>query len=309
MRILVTGGAGFIGSELCRQLVDEHEVCVIDSYKTAREGSLPDGVDVVRLDLGTVDSSVLSGVVEDFAPERCVHLAAIHYIPYCIEHPDETFAVNVRSTEIVTRALAGTGCERMVFTSTADVYPVDDAVHREGDRPAPRNVYGQSKLLSEHVLEFAAAVSDTLSGTCVRLANVYGPGETNPHVIPDAMALIADRDTPSLRMGYLGSERDFVHVSDVARSIITCLQEDTGEFSVFNIGSGSSTPIRHVVATLQRLVGDTRPIEEDPARLRKFDRRSLHVDISRMTTRTSWRPSVALDDGLAALMEMTVAAE
>jgi nucleoside-diphosphate-sugar epimerase len=103
-------------------------------------------------------------------------------------------------------------------------------------------------------------------------------------------------------MGYLGSERDFVHVSDVARAIIACLTEDTGSFEVFNVGSGVSRPIRDVVAAMQRLLGDERTVEEDPSRFRRFDRRTLHVDIEKLQAATSWRPRVSLEDGLADLL-------
>lgn len=303
MTVMVTGGAGFIGSTLCRQLVAEHDVVVVDDFSRAREGTLPDAVEVVRLDLATAPAEEIRALVLDVAPDLAVHLAAIHYIPYCIEHPELTFATNVRSTDAVCRALAETSCRRVVFTSTADVYAVTDEVHHEDDRPEPRNIYGLSKLLSEHIVEYTAAVAPTLSGTCVRLANVYGPGETNPHVIPDALAQVADRSSDVLRMGALVNERDFVHVTDVARAIRRCLATDTGEFSTFNVGTGISTPVSAVVAKLQELSGDGRAVVQEPARLRRFDRKTLNVDTTRLRQATGWAPEVTLDAGLADLVE------
>ncbi|HVV37165.1 MAG TPA: NAD-dependent epimerase/dehydratase family protein [Acidimicrobiales bacterium] len=303
MRVLVAGGAGFIGSEVCRQLVGEgHDVLALDNYFTAREGSLPDAVAVTRIDLADPDDSALHAVVTAYDPDYAIHLAAISYIPYCLEHPGDTFQTNVGSAERLSRVLSGTACRRLVMSSTADVYQVNDDTHHEDDVLGPRNIYGLSKRLSEEILECASAISDHLSATCLRFANVYGPGETNPHVVPDAIAAIRSHATPEIHMGYLGAERDFVHVSDVARAIRTATFTDTGRFSVFNIGTGHNTTIRQLVALLQELIGDTRSVVEDERRFRRFDRDTLRVDTRRITEVLGWTPEVTLRDGLASLL-------
>jgi UDP-glucose 4-epimerase len=302
MKVLVTGGAGFVGRALCSLLHPTHELVVVDNFSTARERSLPPEIDIVRLDLGSADARDLESLIRDVNPDAAVHLAAIHYIPRCMENPDETFAVNVRSTDVICRSLAETDCRRLVFTSTADVYAVTDDVHNEIDRPAPRNVYGLSKMLSEQIIEYASAVSDRLAATCLRLANVYGPYETNPHVIPDIIDRLGDRSMPALEMGYLGGARDFVHVSDVARAIAMAITADAPGFDVFNVGTGASTPVREVVKTLQTLVGDGRPIVEDQARFRQFDRRTLSVDVEHIRDGLGWVANVALAEGLKELV-------
>ena len=284
MKVLVAGGAGFIGSEVCRQLVaDDNDVLVVDNFFTGREGSVPDGARrVERIDLADPDDTALRAAVLGFDPDYAIHLAAISYIPYCLEHPGDTFQTNVGSAERLCRALGDTSCQRLVMASTADVYQVNDDTHHEDDELGPRNIYGLSKALAEQILEYASEVSDHLSTTCLRFANVYGPGETNPHVVVDAIEFIRNHDTPEIRMGYLGAERDFVHVSDVARAIRAAAFTDTGRFSVFNIGTGHNTPIRALVAMLQELMDDDRVLVEDQKRLRKFDRDTLRVDIRRI---------------------------
>ena len=303
MNVLVAGGAGFIGSHLCRRLFDEgHTVLAVDNFLTAHEDALPDGVRVQRVDLGTVDTARFAALVSAFQPDLAVHLAAVHYIPRCIAEPDLTFAANVRSTELLCRVLGASACRKIVLASTGDVYPVTDVLHSESEPTAPKNVYGQSKVLSEILVEHASAISEgRLSGVCLRFANVYGPGETNPHFIPDALDRITSDET-ELRMGYLGAERDFIHVRDIVDAIVRCLFSDTGSYEIFNVASGIGTPVRQVFAILQRLMGDTRPVIEDQARFRTFDSRTLRLDITKIRQATGWRPTVDLATGLAELV-------
>jgi UDP-glucose 4-epimerase len=303
VKVLVAGGAGFIGSELCRQLVaEQHDVLVLDNYFTARPGSLPDAVTVARVDLAAVDESDVRAAVLGFAPDYAVHLAAISYIPYCLEHPGDTFQTNVGSTERLCRALRETDCRRIVMSSTADVYQVNDDTHHEDDALGPRNIYGLSKALSEEILEYTSAVADTLSATALRFGNVYGPGETNPHVVVDAIEFVRAREQPEVHMGYLGAERDFVHVSDVARAIRTALFAETGRFSVFNVGTGTNTTVRDLVALLQELMGDDRRVVEDKRRFRKFDRDTLRVDVRRISDVLGWKADTTLREGLIGLI-------
>ena len=188
--------------------------------------------------------------MEQFQPDGAIRFAAIHFIPYCMSHPDETFATNVRGTELVLRALERTPARKIVFASTMDVYAPLDLVHREVDQPSPVNAYGLSKLLGEHLLAYATRTNDKLSAVALRFANAFGPGETNPHLIPDALDRMRDRSQPEIKMGYLGATRDFIHVSDIADAAIAALFKDTGRFEVFNVASSIPTPVRHVVETI-----------------------------------------------------------
>ena len=306
MRILITGAAGFIGSQITRRLAgDGHEILAIDNLSFGRESSLPKEAVLKRLDLGTCGSGELTDAVEAFEPEGAIHFAAIHFIPYCMSHPDETFATNVRGTELVLRALERTPARKVVFASTMDVYAPVDQVHRETDTPAPVNAYGLSKLLGEHLLAYATRTNDRLSGVALRFANAFGPGETNPHLIPDALKRLRDRSQPEIRMGYLGATRDFIHVSDIADAAIAALFQDTGRFEVFNVASSIPTPVRHVVDTLRRLVGDPRPIVEDQKQFRKFDRPSLSADTDKLRSTLGWAPKWSLEEGLRDLVEQT----
>jgi UDP-glucose 4-epimerase len=306
MRILITGAAGFIGSEIARRLArDDHQILAIDNLSFGRESSLPETVTLRRLDLGTCPGADLQNLVEEFQPDGAIHFAAIHFIPYCMSHPDETFATNVRGTELVLRALERTPARKMVFASTMDVYAPVDRVHCEADEPAPVNAYGLSKLLGEHLLAYATRTNDRLSAVALRFANAFGPGETNPHLIPDALRRVRDRSQPEIRMGYLGATRDFIHVRDIADAAIAALMRDTGRFDVFNVASSVPTPVHQVVQIIRDLVGDHRPIVEDQKQFRKFDRPSLSADTTKIRAALDWAPNWSLEDGLRDLVDST----
>jgi UDP-glucose 4-epimerase len=310
MRILITGAAGFIGSQITRRLArDGHEILAIDNLSFGRESSLPAEATLERLDLGTCAGPELIETVERFQPDGAIHFAAIHFIPYCMSHPDETFATNVRGTELVLRALERTPARKIVFASTMDVYAPLDVVHREVDQPSPVNAYGLSKLLGEHLLAYATRTNDKLSAVALRFANAFGPGETNPHLIPDALDRMRDRSQPEIKMGYLGATRDFIHVSDIADAAIAALFKDTGRFEAFNVASSIPTPVRHVVETIKRFAGDPRPIIEDQKQFRKFDRPSLSADTTKIRAALDWAPKFTLEEGLADLVKQTLGTE
>lgn len=310
MRILITGAAGFIGSQISRRLVrDGHEILAIDNLSFGRESALPDEAVFKRLHIGTCVSADLLEAVEEFQPDGAIHFAAIHFIPYCMSHPDETFATNVRGTELILRALERTPARKVVFASTLDVYAPVDRVHREADPAAPVNAYGLSKLLGETLVAYAARTNDRLSGVALRFANAFGPGETNPHLIPDALKRVRDKSQPEIRMGYLGATRDFIHVFDIADAAIAALFKDTGRFEVFNVASSVPTPVRSVVETIKRLDGDPRPIVEDQKQFRKFDRPSLSADTTKIRAALGWAPKWSLEEGLRDLMQRTLGSD
>lgn len=301
MNVVVTGGAGFIGRALCRRLAPEHDVLVLDNHAIGRPATPVEGVRYERVDLTAIPSDDLVSLLGDFGADAVVHLAALHFIPFCMENPDLTFQVNTAATERVVRAAVAAGCRRVVFASTADVYEAADQLHREADRPTPSNIYGLTKALGERIVEYGSFVSDDLSSVVLRLANVYGPGETNAHFIPDVLRRLNDGQ-PHLRLGWLGSERDFVFVDDVADAFATAAGADVRGHNVFNVGTGVSTPTREVLRLLMAAAGDERKVEEDEARFRRFDRRTLSVDVSEAARVLGWRAAVGLEDGLAALL-------
>lgn len=307
-KVLVTGGAGFIGSHLVTKLLTAgYKVLVVDNLYAGRREYVPAAAHYVDLDLARADESAVFKVFRNFGPHAVVHLAAIHYIPHCVANPAETFLANVRSTDVITRALRGTPTHKLIAASTADVYPLIDGAHPETEVPAPNNPYGLSKFMLEEIVAGAARSNPNLSCMALRLFNVYGPRDTNPHVIPTIVELLRSPST-EIRVGTTETTRDFVHVDDVVQAICTALVHDCGKYDVFNVGTGRATSIRQVLQMLLQAAGDRRPVVEDQALFRSYDRPSLTSDISKIVRAMDWMPKIALAEGLTQLVQQTVLA-
>ena len=302
MRIVVTGGAGFIGKHLLEWLTtDSHDVMVIDNFSRGKPEHVPPRVNMQSIDLSRISTDELSCRLDAFGAQTVIHLAAVHFIPECMRDPERTFAINTKTTHTLIEAVRLSAVSRIVLASTLDVYAAKDCVHYEGDHLEPSNIYGMTKALSEQLVEYAVRTRACDSGIALRLANVYGPNETNPHIIPDALERILTRDTPALIMGYLGAARDFVYVKDIARAFGIAATTPSAGFYALNAGTGVSVPVRTVIGILQRLLGDKRSVHEDAAAFRKFDRASLTPNVEAIEQVLGWRAQTQIADGLAAI--------
>jgi UDP-glucose 4-epimerase len=302
--VLVTGGAGFIGMHVVRKLLENgHPVLIVDDLSVGSAQRIPAECEFQHIDLTTCTEKTLAALLSDSGARAIIHLAAIHFIPRCMADPERTFAVNVAATHRLVEATRRSQVERFVLASTLDVYGTSDVVHVEEEPAAPTNVYGLSKLLSEEVVAYGCRSRYVRSATALRLANVYGPGETNPHVIPDTLDRLRDRGQRQLKMGSLAGSRDFVFVQDVAEAFVRSLLLNVPGFACLNIGTGQATSVRRVVELLQLYMGDQRPIVEDPNAFRRFDRKSLTPDVTRASELLGWQPSHGLPEGLRATVE------
>lgn len=302
-RYLVTGGAGFVGLPLVRRLASEgHEVTVIDNLSSGRERRelLPPAVRFVEADL--CDSSALESAFDQAHPKVVLHLAAIHFIPECNRRPVAAVTTNVVGTStLLQTARPRRSVERVVLISSAAVYPPSDRFMTETDPTGPNDVYGTTKAVNEvqgqlFGVDFPGAV------VVVRLFNVFGAGETNPHVIPEIVRQLKAGST-TLSLGDVKAKRSYVHVDDVVDGLVRLSQcaLERGVHTV-NLGSDAEASVEEVVAALSLLLDKPISIVTDPARLRPSERPFLRCDPSRLTTLTGWRPRTALHEGLRSLL-------
>jgi UDP-glucose 4-epimerase len=274
-------------------LLDEHEVCIVDNLRygqsrfTATESAAMrcETIDIRRLE-------PLRAVVADFAPEAIVHLAAIHFIPECENDPELAVSTNVLGTANVAAACPA-GC-RLVFASTGAVYRPEATPHREDTSGIePADVYGWTKLQGEQYVRYFAQQRG-YAACIVRLFNVIGPGETNPHVLPEIVAqLKAGRDV--LRLGNLQAKRDYVHVADVARGFARAActgQLEAGSTSIVNLG----TQHPYSVAEFAKLSRRKRSGSHA-----SMDRPYLSADIAKIGQLFQWRPQLTIREALADL--------
>jgi UDP-glucose 4-epimerase len=178
-KILVTGGAGFIGSALISKLQSlEHDLYVVDdlSFGDRKFLTIPD-THFYEVDI--LDQFALRGAMQAIAPHWIIHLAAIHFIPYCNQHPTAASRINIQGTiNVLNAAKKLNSLRKIFFASTAAVYPICDHAIPESQQPEPTDIYGISKLAGEHLMnEFYLQTSiPTIIG---RFFNAFGPNETN----------------------------------------------------------------------------------------------------------------------------------
>jgi UDP-glucose 4-epimerase len=301
-RIIVTGGAGYVGRIVTRRLYDDHDVCVIDAMRYGNGRLTASDLQKVRLE--TIDirnGDQVRAVVEQFAPDVIIHLAAMHYIPDCERDPQAALETNEVGTVNMLLA-APRGC-RFVVASSAAVYRPDEALHSEQTSEiGPSDVYGFTKLHCEHFVRYFAAAR-SLEAVLIRLFNVVGPGETNPHLIPDIVAqLQAGRTT--IRLGNIWPKRDYIHVQDAASGFVAAALADSvvaGEAVPINLGTSHQYSVAEIVAKLGERSGLDITIETDPSRVRPVDRPFLGADNSRAKALLGWSPQFSIDDAIADL--------
>ncbi len=215
-------------------------------------------------------------------------------MPACNADPPAALSVNVVGTQSLLTALERSHLpESIVLASTGGVYEPSEDAHQESSPLGPDDVYGHSKLWSEQALRLWERRTGVPAGVA-RLFNVIGPGETNPHVVPE----IVDQATrgDELRLGNLDSRRDYVYVDDVAAG----LQALAGHAATVNLGSGEAVDGHTLVAELAQALGKTLSVVTDPARTRPTDRPVLLSDPTAARELLGWTATTSRRDGLAA---------
>lgn len=302
---LVTGGGGFIGSNLVRALVSAgRAVRVLDDFSTGRRRNLEGLEHDLELIVGDIrDDRLLRRAVRGV--RHVFHVAALPSVVRSVRDPLATNSVNVCGTLKVFLAARDAGVQRVVFSSSSSVYGDTRVLpKREDMTPSPRSPYALSKLAGEHY----ARMFTTLYGLetfSLRYFNVFGPRQ-DPHseyaaVIPRFVAALKGGRPPVI-YGDGRQTRDFTFVDDVvAANLRCCRARAAAAGGVFNIGGGNRVSINDLAAQLAVLVGrSVRPVHAAP---REGDVRDSQADIRRARKELGWRPRVAFRAGLERTVE------
>lgn len=295
MRILLTGGAGFIGSHVAGRLLERgHEVAVVDDLSTGKRWNVPDGAQFYEMDI----RSGCTCVFEEFAPEALCHQAAQMDVRRSVKEPDFDAEVNVLGTVRLLENCMRHGVDRVVFASTGGaVYGEQEAFPATEDHPQyPVSPYGVSKLAGERYLHFYNAQYG-LPYAALRYANVYGPRQ-DPHGEAGVVAVFCGNmaaKRPSTINGNGEQTRDYVYADDVARANVLALEQDPPP-GAYNIGTGIETSVNRLYELLQDISGEYIPPRHGPGK--PGEQLRSCVDHSRATRLLGWRPEVSLADGL-----------
>jgi UDP-glucose 4-epimerase len=310
MRILVTGGCGYVGSHASLALARlGHHVAVIDDLSLGRVDNLQDGLaqEVPIFQIDVEDTAAVAHAIAETKADVVVHLAALHFIPACEQDPQRAIRVNVGGTQGVLAAAARAASVRgVVVASTAAVYAPSDQAHSESSLVGPTDIYGHTKLWTEQLGELFRRNSGKSIGIA-RLFNVFGPGETNPHLIPTIVRQLQDGE--ELRLGNLLTKRDYVYVEDVARGLVALCGSVAADRSLTcNLGTGRQYSGNEVVGLIGRLMGREVELVTDETRIRPSDRPSLLSDSTFARDALGWVASTSLEEGLMQTVARPLAA-
>ncbi len=300
MKLLVTGGAGYIGSIVSRQLLREgHTVTVLDNLERGHRAAVaPEAaLEVADLtDAGAVERVVAQGF------DGVLHFAALALVGESVEHPERYWRTNVGGTLNLLEAMARHDVGRLVFSSTCAVYGQPDEVPiRETEATNPQNAYGASKLAVDHMIgDFCLAAG--LGAISLRYFNVAGavPGcgedhEPETHLIPNVLAAalgvnphvnIFGTDYPT-RDGT--AVRDYIHIEDLSAAHLLALDgARAGEHRIFNLGNGNGFSVREVIAAVESVTGQR--VETVEADRRPGDPPMLVAAAERIRAELGWAP-------------------
>jgi UDP-glucose 4-epimerase len=306
MRLLVTGGAGYIGS-ICSAVALQagHRVTVLDNLSKGHRPAVPAGAQLIEGDL--LDPPALGAALQT-GIDAVLHCAALIVVPESVAKPELYYRNNVVGTLNLVDAMREAGVRRLVFSSTAAVYGEPEVVPIPEDAPAqPANPYGNTKLAVDRMLADECAAHG-LGAVSLRYFNVGGAlqglGEDHhpeTHLIPNVLAAAAGR-APAIQL--FGTDydtpdgtciRDYVHIDDLAAAHLLALEAAAGgRHDVYNLGSGNGYSVREVIDAARRVTGKDIRVEEMPRR--PGDSPRLVASSERIRARLGWVPRHGLDD-------------
>jgi len=306
LKVLVTGGAGFIGSHLVDKLMAEgYEVAVLDDLSTGKSENISQHdsdskFSFVRGDITSKEDvqKSLEGV------DAVVHEAALTSVPLSIEKPELVNKVNVEGTKTLLEESASAGVKRFVYASSCAVYgEVNELPIHEDAALKPMSPYGESKLAAEAQCK-SFYDERGLETVCLRYFNVYGPRQTfGPYagVILHFLERLKANKPPIIH-GDGEQTRDFVYVNDVVRGSLLALTRKEAAGQVINIGTGAATSINQLCGAVLKITGrtDLEPVHEEA---RPGDIRRSRADLSKAEEILGYQPRVPLEEGLRELIE------
>jgi nucleoside-diphosphate-sugar epimerase len=301
-RVLVTGGAGFMGSEIVKQLSESGAaVTVLDNLSSGKKEYIKN-IPNTRIVKGDIyDKRLLKQTLKNI--ELVINAAALPFIPYSYQSPEEFFKVNVMGTlNVLWESINSKTVERFVQISSSEVYGSAKYVPMDESHPlSPHSTYAVSKLASARLVLLSYEEHD-FPAVVMRPFNSYGPNITQPYIIPEIIVQLLKGST-QIRLGNVESSRDFTYVTDTARGVLLGAICEAAIGQVINLGSGKVITIRELALLIASLMDRQIEIVSDPSRTRPFDVMKLVCNWNKARRMLSWCPEISLEEGLSRVIE------
>lgn len=312
--VLLTGGAGFIGSALLKGLLEhDNTVTVLDNFVTGDisnvkdavqriDGSREDLEDDINLIQGDLLKADLADVLESKDIDYVFHLAAEPYIPSSFDRPEKFLSVNANGTLRLLSACREVGVERIVAYSSSEVYGTAEEVPMsEEHRMYPQSTYAVSKLAADRLC-FTQYHEQDLPVVILRQFNCYGPRETHPYIVPELIRQLTDG--PSLSLGNVDARRDLSYVTDAARGAMKLANCPAAEGEIVNLGYGEDCSVEELAHLVAEEMGHEEiSIDVEQERFRPLDVQRLCCDYSKATDLIGYEPQVSLREGIRRTVE------
>lgn len=298
MKVLVTGGAGFIGSHIAEHFAEAgHTVRILDNLATGYIKNIPQNKNIEFIQGDICDFSLVEKAVSGI--DYVFHEAALVSVPLSCERPAEAFRINTLGTLNVLKACVKANVNKFVTASSAAVYGNNPVLPKREDMyPEPASPYAISKLDGEYLARMFYE-NHGLRTTCLRYFNVYGPRQDPRSPYAAVIPIFLDRAKAGKDLIIYGDglqSRDFVHVKDVVRANVAALEHGDGQ--VFNVAMGKSVTILELAENIIKLTGSSSKIVH--AAPRAGDVKDSRADVSKISS--WWKGEIELQDGLKSLI-------
>ena len=298
-RVLVTGGAGFIGSEVVSQLLTNgYFVTILDNFSSGKKQYLPKSNKKLKVIKGDIrDKKSVKKAVTD--QEVVIHLAALPFIPDSFYYPGDFFDVNTNgSINMLWNSIKSRSVETFVHISTSEVYGSAQTLSMNENHPTtPHSTYAVSKLAGDRAA-FTLHKENGFPVVIIRPFNSYGPRFTEPYIIPEIMSQILN-NSKEIILGNVNTARDFTYVQDTASAIIKSMIEKKANGEIINVGSGTEISILNLAKKILKIAKKKTKIKYDKSRERPYDVNRLNCNNKKAKKILKWSPKISMDEGLS----------